>query len=352
MFIINPHRFAVAADFIFDVKTDNSGTSLTDEFQMPLMSAGTLNFTITHADLIGSPITITAFDDAATLLAFNTAGTKTGITCVANSGTSISGWDFNNGADKLKLLDISNCGQLDISEIGSFLGCSNLVWTATDAPLISTNNLTNTFRGCSLFNGKVENWPVDSVTMFVAFLRGAGVFNKPLFENTGSGTSFDSMLLNADTFDQNMGNMDISSLTTGANMMLNATGLSTVNYGLTLVGWEGQSHNSSVIVHFGGSTYSEGVVDSGTTDGTTANKLIDSTQNFLTTVTVGDAIHNTTDDTFALVSAVDSDTSLSLNADIMISGETYVVQGSAAAKARARLVVDDSWTVTDGGATT
>lgn len=64
---------------------------------------------------------------------------------------------------------------------------------------------------------------------------------------------------------------------------------------------------------------------SGTTDGTTANKLVDSTKTFLSTVMVGDIVRNTTDTTTATVTAVDSDTTLSLDADIMISGENYVI---------------------------
>ena len=69
-------------------------------------------------------------------------------------------------------------------------------------------------------------------------------------------------------------------------------------------------------------------VDSGTTDGTTANKLVQSGQNFNTTVAVDMRVHNTTDDTYALVTAIDSDTTLSLDTDIIVSGETYTVNST------------------------
>ena len=65
--------------------------------------------------------------------------------------------------------------------------------------------------------------------------------------------------------------------------------------------------------------------DSGTTTGTTAFKLIQSGQNFLTTVSIGDTVNNTTDSTVAIVTAVDSDTQLSLDCDIMVSGEDYTI---------------------------
>ena len=61
------------------------------------------------------------------------------------------------------------------------------------------------------------------------------------------------------------------------------------------------------------------VVDSGTTDGAVADKLTDSTQNFLTTVTVGDYAVVTTGiagypvRTWSLITAVDSDTALTIS---------------------------------------
>lgn len=67
------------------------------------------------------------------------------------------------------------------------------------------------------------------------------------------------------------------------------------------------------------------VVDSGTTDGTTANKLVDSTQNFTSTVSTGMIVINTTDSTQTTVTAVDNNSTLSLNDDIMVSGETYKI---------------------------
>lgn len=68
------------------------------------------------------------------------------------------------------------------------------------------------------------------------------------------------------------------------------------------------------------------IKDSGTATGTTTNKLVDSNQNFLTTVKVGMTVYNTTDKTVTNVTAVDSDTQLTLADDIMVSGEAYQVQ--------------------------
>ena len=65
--------------------------------------------------------------------------------------------------------------------------------------------------------------------------------------------------------------------------------------------------------------------DAGTTDGTTASKLVDAGQNFLTTVSVNDVVYNTTDGTYAYVTAVDDNDTLSLSADIIPTGKAYTV---------------------------
>jgi hypothetical protein len=67
-------------------------------------------------------------------------------------------------------------------------------------------------------------------------------------------------------------------------------------------------------------------VDSGTADGSSAGKLIQSGQNFLTTVSINDIVTNTTDDSFAYVTAVDLDTQLSISPDIIVSGESYTIR--------------------------
>ena len=64
----------------------------------------------------------------------------------------------------------------------------------------------------------------------------------------------------------------------------------------------------------------------GVADGTASNKLIDSTATFVTdAIQIGDIVRNLTDDVKTFVSAVDSQTSLSLDDDIFVSGEDYEI---------------------------
>ena len=84
----------------------------------------------------------------------------------------------------------------------------------------------------------------------------------------------------------------------------------------------------NIMVNFAGD---KDALKTGTATATTTNKLVDSTQNFTKTVQLRDLVVNTTDDTVAFVSAVDSDTTLSLvdvansAANIMADGESYEI---------------------------
>lgn len=64
----------------------------------------------------------------------------------------------------------------------------------------------------------------------------------------------------------------------------------------------------------------------GTTTSTVAGKLVDSGKTFITTgVRIGDVVQNTVSGAFATVTAVDSQTTLTLSADIIITGQTYSI---------------------------
>ena len=66
------------------------------------------------------------------------------------------------------------------------------------------------------------------------------------------------------------------------------------------------------------------VTTSDTTDGTTANKLVDTGADFVTDgIVAGQFAYNSTDDTYSIITAVDDLNTLSLERDIFVSGELY-----------------------------
>lgn len=85
---------------------------------------------------------------------------------------------------------------------------------------------------------------------------------------------------------------------------------------------------SAITTEYG--TSYEDLRKSGTATATTSNKLTDSAGAFTTAgtyglIAVGDIVKNTTTGLFALVTAIDSATALSLSADIMANTNTYQI---------------------------
>jgi len=73
------------------------------------------------------------------------------------------------------------------------------------------------------------------------------------------------------------------------------------------------------------------LITSSVTTSTVTDKLVDSTNNFSSSgvnplnIQIGDTVYNTSSGTAATVTNVDSATQLSLNLDIMVSGDSYIL---------------------------
>ena len=66
-------------------------------------------------------------------------------------------------------------------------------------------------------------------------------------------------------------------------------------------------------------------VDSGTTTATSTGQIVDSGQNFETTVRIGDKVTMTVSGETALVTKVVDDDTLDISADIAVSGEAFTI---------------------------
>ena len=66
-------------------------------------------------------------------------------------------------------------------------------------------------------------------------------------------------------------------------------------------------------------------VDSGTTTATSTGQIVDSGQNFETTVRIGDKVTMTVSGETALVTKVEDDDTLDISADIAVSGEAFTI---------------------------
>ena len=189
---------------------------------------------------------------------------------------SISG-DFpriyiNNGADKAKIIDVRQWGNIVWSNFArSFFGCSNLTGSFTDAPnLANVTIFQNSFSDCSSFSANLSSWDVSNVVDFQnAFvIFGSGV-NPPSTPFSGLGswdmgsaitisnmfrnqsnynddlsswdvsnvTNMTNTFFSCTSFDQNLSAWDISNVTNFSNFA-KGTSFSTANYDAILIGWE------------------------------------------------------------------------------------------------------------------
>lgn len=128
--------------FIITIDT-NKGTGAS--FTLPLRNSYTYNCTVTWGD--GTSSLITAYDDPDRIHTYAAHG----VYQITISGT-FRAWLFNNGGDKLKLIQINNWGLVDFGAIGlqgAFYGCSNLTTIPDLIRDTTITAFTDTFRNCT-----------------------------------------------------------------------------------------------------------------------------------------------------------------------------------------------------------
>jgi surface protein len=232
----------------WDTSKISSGSSNSTQIQLPLIASGLYNFTVYWGD--GTFSEVTSWDDPDKIHNYSISGMYN----ITVRGTII-GWQFNNGGDRLKLIQILQWGDLNLGNSGSyFYGCSNLVnITATDTlNLTDTTNLNSIFRSCSSlklinglngwvlsnvldlsfmfanatqFNQDISNWNVSRVTSVAYMFYNAYIFNQPIGNWDMSQVMNMSYMFYYDRmFNQAIGNWDVSRVTTMAYMFHSATG--------------------------------------------------------------------------------------------------------------------------------
>lgn len=257
--------------FISTWNTANTtpGSTGSSQIKLPLIFNGTYNFTVSWGD--GTSNVITTWNSPNTTHTYPVAGIYT----IVITGT-IEGWEFGNLGDRLKILDISNWGPLNMNvgtSQNNFNGCINLDISATGSPVLPVNcasmfegcinlvgnnlgdfdmsNVTNIsymFAGCSKFNGNIGNWDVSKVTNMSGTFLGCAVFNRPIGSwNTGLVTNFSSMFNGATAFNQTLNSWNTSSATNMSSMfnLASAYNQSMSNWNTSKVNNMGNMFNSA-----------------------------------------------------------------------------------------------------------
>lgn len=239
------------APMIFTVDTTKAG-SASDTFILPCGDFGTYNAIIDWGD--DSTSTITTYDDADLSHTYSVSG----IYIIKITGR-LPWINFNNLGDKLKITDITQWGGVVIERgTSAYRGTSNLIISATDAPVITTTTLQAMFQASSA-NPDVSNWDFSGIgSVFQMFRDNTNAtpnLTNADFSNMVVMTEF---FLNASSANPDSTNWNIPLVTDMAAMFSNS-GLTTDNYDKFLNMVNGQAHQSGVTLGANGINYTTAV---------------------------------------------------------------------------------------------
>jgi surface protein len=212
---------AVSA-FVFGIDTANTsaGSSTSTQFKLPLTTSTGLNAVVDWGD--STTDTITVYNAAEVTHTYASSGTYT----ISITGT-LPGFRFINAGDKLKIINISSWGVLNITTDSAFRGCTNLTCSATDAPTITSTTMLSTFRACTNFNGNIGNWDVSAVTNMTTMFVDATAFNNGGSSSIGnwdvSAVINMSSMFSFSGFNQNIGSWNTGAVTNISSMFQSAT---------------------------------------------------------------------------------------------------------------------------------
>jgi surface protein len=204
--------------YIILVKTDNAGTSASNQFTIPTTGSG-YNYRVEWGD---GNVNVNVTGN------ITHTYTTAGVYQIKIYG-QFPRIFFNNGGDRLKLLEIQQWGDIiwDESQSFSYFGCVNMDVTATDTPNFSeVKSLDNYFRLCSslIGNDSINNWNVSNVTNMFSMFNGATSFNQNISSwNVGNVANMSGMFFSATSFNQDIGSWNTSNVTTMGSMFNGAT---------------------------------------------------------------------------------------------------------------------------------
>ena len=363
---------AASEPFILRVKSDNTGTSASNQFTIPTNGAG-YNYT--------------AIADGVTYE--NNTGDLT-LTFPSGVGTydvEISGdfpaIYFNNVGDKSKLIEVVQFGEVVFSTFNfAFYGCNNLTAVSGDilqavslsnaflscTSLVSVDStnwviggtLTQTFRGCSsLTTIDVSLWDVSAVGSFQGLFNGCTSLVSLDTSNwvTANASNMVAMFFNCISLTTlDVSGWDVTGLSSLQQLFTGCSSL--VSMGVS--SWDVSNASNMTQIFSGCSVFDEDISGWVTSSATDFEDLFFNAAAFdydlsgwdVTGVTVMDRMFTGATLSTANYNAllVGWEAQLVQNNVTFDGGNSTYTAASAAATARAALIADHTWTITDGGA--
>lgn len=221
----------------------------------------------------------------------------------------------------------------------------------------STSNVTrmsSMFEYAIAFNHNINSWDVSSATEMNYMFDGASAYNQPLNNwNTSSVTSMYGMFRNTSAFNQEIGNWDVSSVTDMNYMFVNADA-----FNKDLSSWDVSSVNNMSYMFSGADVFNQDINGWNVSNVSNMEEMFRNTNSFNQNISSWNIsnVSNMTNmfDGIALStpnynSLLIAWASLDLYNGVNFSGGNSRYSAGAAATARAAIISDDLWTITDGG---
>ncbi len=351
----------------------------------------------------GSSETITSWDSPGKTHTYATPDSY----IVTIAGT-ISGWSFSPSGDNKKILEITNWGALGFGDTSSqFHGCSNLTISATDTPDLSgTTSFFRMFSGCGSLTAvpSIERWDTSNITDMSAMFMHASLFNQSLAGwDTSKVTNMNSMFSYCTSFNGDISNWDVSQATNMNWMFLSCSAFNrdisiwdtgevtdmvgmfnnAVSFNQDLSRWDTGKVINMAEVFFGADSFNHDISDWNTSSATDMSAMFGECAAFNQDISAWDTSNVTTmSGMFRKATSFDQDLSSwsitkvenmggmfedvtlstsnydavligwegqSVLTDVQFDGGLSKYSAGDAAAARARLISDHSWTISDGG---
>jgi surface protein len=194
----------------------------------------------------------------------------------------INGWNINTTAASVDMSSMFRSASAFNREVSSWnvskvTSASNMFFSAIafNQPLANwerigstVGNMTNMsamFQNASAFNQNIGNWNVSKVTTFVQMFQGSGFNNggSPDINNwainttLGTNVNMSSMFSTTGSFNQPIGNWNVSKVTNFSNFMFGKTNLnfSSTNLDAIYNGWIVNGVNPNLSISFGSAKY-------------------------------------------------------------------------------------------------
>ncbi|MCY3411519.1 MAG: BspA family leucine-rich repeat surface protein [Candidatus Heimdallarchaeota archaeon] len=274
------------------------GSSAANQVTLPLRSGYTYSFDVNWGD--GSTDTITSYDQAEVTHTYAAEGIYT----IQLTGV-IGGWLFNNAGDKLKIIEISQWGDIQFGTGGNyFSGCDNLVLTATDSPVFSNTDtlygmfenclnlgdqgdlsswdtsgiidMSSMFAGAESFNMSIEAWDVSNVEYMIDMFREASSYNQPLstWDTTNLKRTY-KMFEGASSFNQPIGTWNMSQVYDTSHMFEDA-----VIFNQDISNWDVSSVNNMAVMFSGALAFNQSLVSWDVSAVTSMNSMFEDADSF------------------------------------------------------------------------